>query len=252
MGQSAAPVTILEAEGSAAWPLRPGSERERDDPIREVDAAVRAVLDQSQRASRASHEQSTHVYPDKLFSLRHAEALPANTRLLRIGPGTVVTPLARVLLRKQGISIVLGVPEPSRRAAAGEWAFSISVEREGGTIQALRRALVEDSRTWFELPSGLAAATDWLSEAPGRGVLFLSEEPAVAVWKACQLPGVRAASAHASAEVHSAAQGLGVNLLVVEPTGKSIWWIKHLAQAFRRAGAPEAPDGLMLEERPCE
>ena len=40
-----------------------------------------------------------------------------------------------------------------------------------------------------------------------------------------------------------------MNLLVVEPAGKSISWIRQLASAFRVAGAPRAPEALRVEDR---
>jgi hypothetical protein len=36
-----------------------------------------------------------------------------------------------------------------------------------------------------------------------------------------------------------------MNLLVVEPAGKSISWMRQLAKAFRSAGAPRVPDFLL-------
>ena len=41
-----------------------------------------------------------------------------------------------------------------------------------------------------------------------------------------------------------AVASLGVNLLVVEPAGKSISWMKQLGTAFRLAGAPAVPQAL--------
>src|SRR5690348_11784101 len=122
MGHAAPLVTILGAEAADARPRRPGSERAGGDPIARVDAAVRSVLAAMRGAPLLPRDAAGHVCTDRLFSLRHAEALPPGTRLLRIGPGTVVTPLARDLLRRQGIAIVLGIPEAWRKSAAGEWA----------------------------------------------------------------------------------------------------------------------------------
>ena len=57
--------------------------------------------------------------------------------------------------------------------------------------------------------------------------------------------GVRAASAAEPAEVRRAVTGLGVNLLVVEPAGKSISWMRQLATAFRRSRAPRGSRKLL-------
>ncbi len=79
--------------------------------------------------------------------------------------------------------------------------------------------------------------------------MFITSETALAVWKSCQITGVRAASAAEPGEVYRAVQSLGMNLLVVEPAGKSISWIKQLASAFRVSGAPRAPEALRVEDR---
>lgn len=250
MGHSAL-VTILGAESGPVRRHSPELTRAGDDPIRRVDAAVQAVLDELRALSRPRAVLDGHVCLDRLFSLRHAETLPPGTRMLRIGAGTVVTPLARDLLRRRGIAIHLGLPESVRIQAAGEWAFSIDTGHEAGTIQALRRALAEDPRPWLEVPDGLSGAAGWLLAAPGRGVLLLTTEPELTSWRACQLRGIRPATAHEPAEVHRAARSLGINLLIVEPTGKSISWIKQLGQAFRRAGAPASPGDLRVEDVPC-
>jgi len=229
-----------------------------DDPIRLVDAAVRAVLDEFRVAPRRprlgspiGRDRDVHVCLDRLFSLRHAETLSSGIRTLRIGPGTVVTPLARDHLRRQGIAVLVGLPESARIEQAGEWALSIEVPTETGAVHALRRALAQDPRTWYELPSGLAGAVEWLLGDSRRGVLLIATEPALTLWKACQVPGIRAATAHEPAEVHAASRSLGINLLVVDPTGKSISWVRQLAVAFRQGGAPRPPEFLLEEDWPC-
>lgn len=250
MGQASL-VTVLGAEAGLVRPRVPDPTRAGDDPIRLVDAAVRSVLVELRTASLPRPAVDEHVCLDRLFTLRHAEALPPGTRVLRIGPGTVVTPMARDLLRRQGITIHLGLPESLWSAAAGEWGFSIATGSEAGPIQALRRALVEDARSWLEVPSGLPSAAAWLLADTGRGVLLLTHEPEVVVWQACRVPGLRAASAHELADVHRAVRGLGINLLAIEPAGKSISWIKQLGLAFRQGGAPAAPEHLAVEDVTC-
>ncbi len=257
MGYGTNLVSLLGADTADARFRIPDGPR-AEDPIRLVDVAVRAVLDEFRLASsrqypgtRVRPDGEVHVCLDKLYLLRHAETLPSGIRTLRIGPGTVVTPLARDHLRRRGIAVLVGLPESARIEQAGEWAFSIGEKAESGAVHALRRALAEDPRAWYELPSGLAESVDWLLGDPRRGALFITTEPAIAVWKACQVPGIRSATVHEPAEVHSASGTLGINLLVVNPTGKSISWVRQLAVAFRQGGAPRAPDLLVEEDLRC-
>ena len=181
----------------------------------------------------------------KLLSVRQAEALPPGTRTVQVACGVVITPLAQDLLKRQGITIRVGSQADTRKAGArsGEWGFAI--ESDLGTVSALRRALLDDDRPWSELPAELTTVTAWLVEATGRGAVWVTEEAALTVWKSCQVSGVRAAAATEPADVHRAARTLGPNLLVIEPVGKSISWMKQLASAFRMAGPPASPETLM-------
>jgi hypothetical protein len=221
----------------ASLPTSPralGSTPVGPDPISIVDAAVRSVLAELHAATRPS--ASAPVFADRLFSLRHAETLAPGTRVVRIAPGTVVTPLARDLMKRQGVVVQLAGLAEIGTAARGEWAFAI--DSDLGWLHALRRALLEDAGRWLELEPSLDVLTGWVQASEDRGVLLVTTDGAVAVWQACQAPGVRAAFAVEPADVHRATRSLGANLIVVEPTGKSLPWIKQLATAFRQAGAP--------------
>jgi ribose 5-phosphate isomerase RpiB len=212
------------------------------DPIRVVDEAVRAVLaglfGASRPAARASSAatKGEPVFADRLFALRNAEALPADARSVRIAAGTVITPLARDLLKRRGIVVRLAGAADVAAAARGEWAFA--VEPGAGWLDALRRSFLEDAGLWRELESSVDAIVEWLADGEGRGAILVTTDGATAVWRACRAHGVRAAFANEPADVHRATGTLGANLIVVDPAGKSIAWVKQLATAFRRAGAP--------------
>ena len=96
-----------------------------------------------------------------------------------------------------------------------------------------------------------ATAAAWVAEAPHRGALVLTDEASVAVWRACQVAGVRAATVGRPRRGARAVRRLGINLLVVEPPGKSISWIRQLGATFRRAGAPLRPEGIDDRRRDC-
>jgi len=248
MGQASLSANALESATGLPRSRIPERAFDLADPINKVDEAVRAVLAELKGPPRSRKESDCQVVVDRLFSLRHAEALPPGTRIVQLGPATVVTPLARDLLKRKGITIRLGALGESLGSARGEWAFSIAAETEVlGTVKALRRALLEDPGAWIEFEPSLDFLANWLVDGEGRGAMFITSETALAVWKSCQITGVRAASAAEPAEVYRAVQSLGMNLLVVEPAGKSISWIKQLAGAFRVSGAPRAPETLRVE-----
>jgi len=141
----------------------------------------------------------------------------------------------------------LGSRTPQDRGTQASWRFAIERTCECGTTMALRRALLEGSEVWAELEAELEVVASWLTEGMERGVFLLTAEASLAVWRACRFPGVRAAAASDADQVARAVRVLGVNLLVTEPAGRSISWLKHLAGVFRGGGPPHPPPGLLAE-----
>jgi hypothetical protein len=218
--------------------------------IAEVEAAVRSVLAREPAAPVPVPAPGGELFAGRLLAVRHVEALPARQHELRVAPGTVVTPLARDLLKQRGIALRQGANRTDDcDTRAGEWGFAIEDAAESGLTAALRRALVEEA--WSELEATPGGAARWVAEDERRGALVVADEASVAVWRACQVAGVRAAAAADLDVVARAVRRLGINLLVVEPPGKSISWLRQLASAFRRAGAPVAPEGLEARKEGC-
>lgn len=213
--------------------------------IQDVEAAVRSVLFDRRGGSEAKRRDE--LFADRLLSLRHAEALPAGVREVRVAPGTVVTPLARDFLKQRGIALrIVARAEAEGAREPGEWGLAIGVD--SGAVSALRRALLDEARPWFDLGDASDAAARWVAVSPSRGALLLAEEASVTVWRACRIPGVRAALACDVDAVDRAIRRLGVNLLVVEPAGKSISLMKQMSRIYRNAGAPRTPRGLEGED----
>lgn len=246
MSQTLSRIDFRSREPAFARARGPEIVLDRFDPIRLVDDAVRAVLAEIRPSNRAGRERdSSPFFAERLLGVRQAERLPAGTRAVRIAPQTVVTPLARELLKKRGIEIRLGASPELGRLARGEWAFAIG--EETGQLQALRRGLLAEPREWLELDPDLEDVRGWLVETSGRGALWITNDGARTVWRACQAAGVRAAVGAEPSDVHRAVNGLGMNLLVVEPAGKTIALVRQLAAAFRQGGAPGVPEDLHEE-----
>jgi hypothetical protein len=245
MTQAPAGTNGRESESGTARFRMAGPAPVPNDPIHQVSEAVESVLKDLQPRSPARKDPDCQVFVGKLLSVRQAEALPPGTRTVHIACGVVITPLAHDLLKRRGITIRVGSPADTRKSGAksGEWGFAI--ESDLGTVSALRRALLEDEHPWSELPAELATVTGWLLETTGRGALWVTDEAALTVWKSCQVNGIRAAAATEPADVHRAAKSLDPNLLVIEPVGKSISWMKQLASAFRMVGPPASPETLV-------
>lgn len=224
--------------------------------IQQVDAAVRAVLF-GRKPSASGSGGLDPVFTGHLFALRHAEALRPDAREVAIAPGTVVTPLARDYLKRQGIHLrFVSRSESAVAAERGEWGFAIE-DAESGLLAAFRRSLLGEVADWHEITGSIDGVLGWVNAGRNRGAMMLTDESSVAVWLACQSPGVRAAQACDVDGVERAVRRLGVNLLVIEPAGKSISLMRQMSRSFRRAGAPRLPEYLerdleiVREAAPC-
>jgi hypothetical protein len=214
--------------------------------IAEVDAAVRSVLLREQ----GNRPGTTSAFAGRLLAVRHVEAMAPGQREIRVAPGTVVTPMARDLLKQRGITLrQVAASEGDADRRRGEWGFAIEQTVAAGPMAALRPALLKEA--WSELEGTPGAVARWVAEESDRGALLLTDEASVAVWRACQVDGVRAAAAADLDAMTRAVRHLGVNLLVVEPLGKSISWIRQLGAAFRSAGAPVSPEGIDMRKEAC-
>lgn len=213
----------------------------------EVNVAVLAVLGEVNRPTRSVDRRPVEprdVFVERLFSLKHAEAL-GEVDEVRVAAGTVVTPLAKDLLRRRKISLRIvskGEAEWSRSRLTGEWGFAI--DSKTGQAEAIRRMLLDD---WSEVGPDLVDAAHWVIEADGRGALVVTDEASVATWRAGRLEGVRAATVADPEAVSRSIRHLGANMIVVEPPGKSIYLLKQIGERFRQSGAPIKPDWLETE-----
>ncbi len=201
----------------------------------QIDAIVQAVIAE---LGRRGATQEAPVFAGRLFGLLQAEAVGTDEREVRIAAGTVITPMAQDLLKRRKITLKYVSISEIKGKETGEWAFVID-GRTSGKAEALRRALLD---AWAELST--TDAIPWLIARPGRGALLLTHEASVASWRANRVEGVRAASAVDTDAVARAVRQLGVNLLIVEPAGLSIPFVRSMAETFRRGGAPSEPGGL--------
>lgn len=207
----------------------------------EVNAAVLAVLAEWARPRRGIGREPARpdVFVDRLLGVRQVERL-ADRDEVQILAGTVVTPLARDFLKQRGVSVrvVSGRDAvAARNRRQGEWGFALESTRNPGLIGSLRRYWLDGS-AWSEVLD----PTNWVVATERRGALIVADEASVATWRANQVEGIRAATVGDVEATARAVRHLGANVVVVEPSTRSIHLIQQIARAFQAGGAPEAPD----------
>jgi hypothetical protein len=213
----------------------------------EVNAAVLAVLSDFGRSNRPGARRPaprTDIFVERLFSLKHAETL-GGVEEVRVVAGTVITPLAKDLLRRRKIAlrIVSGRDAVLARSRdRGEWGFAI--ESRNGQVEAIRRILLEG---WSEVGEDPVEAARWVVDGEGRGALVVTDEASVATWRVSRVEGIRAATVVDPDSVSRSIRALGANMIVVEPLGKSIYQLKQIGERFRQGGAPVMPEWLEAE-----
>lgn len=206
----------------------------------EVDAAVRSVLAElrvrsAPREGAAGRTIGGSFFAGRVLGLKVAEGLGAGTTEVRVGPGTVITPLGREALKRRGIVVrIVSESELVQVGCLSEWGFAIEAGIAGP--DGWRRAIVASEAGWRDVGDTAEDAAHWTALAPGRGSVVLTPEASVATWRAIQFSRVRAATVTSPDAVVRACQALGANLLAIEPAGLSIAAVKHMLATFRRAG----------------
>jgi|GEM_PF-4366405 len=205
-------------------------------PILQVTGSERQKLVLPELTDRASDE-STYAFPGKLLLERHAVSLPESTRQIVTSPATVVTPLAREILRKRGVSVRisnasgLGTPKP---VLAGEWAVVRLCESP--RAQSLEAMLVgRGGEGWVGFGPSAEAAVQWLESQPAGHLALLAQTACTALWWAIR-QGVRAAQVNASADVERIVSAYAPRCLVVEPARTAIHESRQIFRTWRALG----------------
>ena len=207
--------------------------------IGQVDEAVRAVL-AGFRQGPVSDRRSSVTFSGKLLGQRQLEQFRPDLREIRVTSETVITPIARDMLKRRGI--VLRLVSELEAARRGTWGFGLDPDLS--TPEAIRRALFSANRGWNEIEGNVIDVARWVASDPDRGAVMFAVEGSVACWMASRAPGVRSAAPADADGVARAVNSLGINLLVIEPAGHSIPSLLNCVKVFRNSGAPQVPEWL--------
>lgn len=195
-------------------------------------------------------DDSIVAFPGKLLLERHAVSLPDSTRQILTSPSTVVTPLAREILRKRGVAVRIsnasGLSSPNP-VIAGEWAVLRLCESP--QAQSLEAMLIgRGGEGWVGFGASAEAAVGWLETQPVGHLAVLAHSAANSLWWLIR-HGVRAAQMHASADVERIVTEFAPRCLVVEPARLAIHDSRQIFRTWRALGVQPAKlvdDGLPI------
>lgn len=204
-----------------------------------MERIVREVLAEigkpERHAAAASGSKSELVLSGKVVSLAAVEdRLEGVTRIV-VPRGAVFTPAARDEIRKHKVAIASAVPATSvtgRQIALGvtettydATPLAAALETEGARIERLA-------------PGSLIGVTDNLCQqvaTGGRLGLLMTNQTAAALCLANRRRGVRAALGHSVRAAVDAVNAIAANLLVIDPTDKSVVELRQISRQLIRA-----------------
>lgn len=179
---------------------------------------------------------------NRVISLAELKGKLASVRYLRVPAGAIVTPAAHDELRQHGIEIRFQ-PSTSHLATPANLVMATSLTDycPATLVHALRRdgiAIEQVART------GMTQVVESLADQTTRGgrlATLLTDESAPALCLANRRPGVRAVLASDPKSTDKAVQGVGANLLIVEPRTQSLASLRRTLAKFVQDGPRPCP-----------
>lgn len=223
--------------------------------LREMSGASSLGIPTNQRRSKShtsvesigsSADPSVYQFPGTLLLERHVYEIPFGIREIAIFPKTVVTPLAREILRKKSISLrwagSAGLAGRSPRAVAQWSILRLSDSAQASSIESLMAGRAGEG--WELGGRSLKNILEWVQESDGRHVGVLTDVGCVTVWR-LQQAGVRSAEVRSSQDVEHIVHHFAPRALVVEPARMPIHEVKQIFQVWQRMGLVSATPDLL-------
>jgi hypothetical protein len=181
---------------------------------------------------------------DDVVSTATLAGLSAAVQSVSLRRGAVITPAARDLLRDK--KIALAYRTATATAVAGKAELLLGVANTRFRADELVKALSRQPITVRQMSaSGLF---DLIAEiAKGLAgnqklAILMTEDAAAAICLANRNAGVRAVAAHDGRTVASAVRSVGANMLIVDPSGRSLFQLKDIATRFAAGGPRTCPE----------
>jgi hypothetical protein len=225
-----------------------------------IEQIVRAVLEEL-RAGRTTPSATKHspqaiglqtagsqlTLSSKVVSVAELEGRLAGVTQLVVPRGAVFTPAARDEIKKHKLTVASVVESAKATAAAPLQVAAAGTSYNATPLwQSLASAGTQVETT---VAAALSGAIEVLvsAAASGRAAILVTDQPATALCLANRNRGVRAALGSNKQSVDAAVAEIGVNLLVVDPTGRSVFEMQQTIRHWLRHGQPKCPAALATQ-----
>lgn len=186
------------------------------------------------------------VLSARLVTLDMLDGRLQNIRRLVVTPQAVVTPAVRDELYRRNVELLIGAVDQS--APASKAPLRLVLVTHGnrfdptGLLAALRSgpATVE-----HHAKDCIMASCELLAAEVARPATLgalLTRHTAAGLCLANRLAGVRAVLGLDAAKCSDAAAAVGANVLLADPAGGSLFWLKRMLDAFCAGGVRECPE----------
>lgn len=179
----------------------------------------------------------------KVVSAAELQGRLTGVTQLVVPRGAVFTPAARDEIKKYRVTVASVVD--SFKAASTN--LHVAVSATTYNAQPLWQALIGDgiqveTTVSSELPSAIEVLTG--AAGSGQAALLVTEQVATALCLANRNRSVRAALGSDIPAVDAAVAEIGPNLLVIDPTGRSVFEMKQAIRRWLRHGQPICPPAM--------
>ncbi len=183
----------------------------------------------------------------KVVSAAELDGRLAGVSQIVVPRGAVFTPAARDEIKKYKITISSAVETVATAAGV---VLHVAAAATTYNAQAFWQALIADGiRVETTVTAELLAAIEVLASAADQGhaALLVTEQAATALCLANRKRNVRAALGNSRAAVDAAVAEIGANVLVLDPSGRSVFEMKQAVRHWLRHGQPVCPSALATQ-----
>lgn len=167
------------------------------------------------------------------------ECLEPESRQLRIGADSILTPSAREVIAQHELAVTVDGDLDGADSAAGlQRGSGWSVLLAGSDVSDLRGM---NSQRCDDLDSALSSACQRLSSAGCSGVVVLCSDPHRFACLANRRPEVRAVVVRDAQEATRLIGRMGANLVLVCPLAAGAWRSRQIVEACLSGDPPQVP-----------